>query len=231
MRLLTLLGLGLVALALLALACTTGGGREVTITAEANACSPASVDVKAGEKITFVVVNHAGGDRELEGIEGTKLEEILVPDGRTRRVNFTAPKESGVQKLKCYIPNGPSTIVDLRIKGGEEAAAADTSVNVALREWAVTPSVTEVSAGRIRFVVKNEGGGVHELAVVKPQASGEPQELPGAEVEDVKPGMTSEFVFDLKPGRYQLACLVAKGEFGSDRDHYAAGMHAEFVVR
>lgn len=222
---------GAAALTAFVLACTTGGGREITITARADACTPETIQLRAGEKVTFVMVNRAGGDRELEGIEGTKLEEVLVPDGRTRRVNYTAPKEDGVQKLKCYIPNGPSTIIELHVQGGEQAAAADTTVEVELAEWTVKPSLAEVPAGRIRFVVRNKGGTVHELAVVEPRPGGEPEEVPGAEVEEVMPGASAEFTFDLKPGHYQLACLVAAGEFGSDRDHYAAGMHAEFTVR
>ena len=214
-----------------AAACTTGGGREVTITAAPTGCTPASVQVKAGEKVTFVMVNRAGGDRELEGIEGTKLEEVLVPDGRTRKINFTAPKEAIAQKLACYIPGGPRTIIDVQVVGGEVAAAVDATVEVELSEWSVKPSSAEVKAGRIRFVARNKGGAVHELAVVIPKAGGEPEEIAGAEVEEVKPGTGAEFVTDLSPGRYELACLVAKGEFGSDRDHYEAGMHTSFVVR
>ena len=106
-------------LAAIALACTTGGGREIAITAEATACTPATLEVRAGEKVTFVMLNKAGGDRELEGIEGTKLEEVLVPDGRTRKINYTAPKETGTQKLKCYIPGGPSTIIEVRVSAAQ----------------------------------------------------------------------------------------------------------------
>ena len=57
----------------------------------------------------------AKGDRELEGIEGTRLEEVLIPAGRTRKVHYTAPKSAGTQKLKCYIPGGPATIIEVRV--------------------------------------------------------------------------------------------------------------------
>ena len=219
------------ALVAFAAACASGGGREIEVVATDTGCTPSGVEVAAGERVTFVVVNRARGDRELEGIEGTKLEEVLVPAGRTRKVNFTAPKEAIAQKLACYIPSGPRTVIDVQVVGGEVAAAVNATVEVELNEWSVKPSTAEVKAGRIRFVARNKGGAVHELAVVIPKAGGEPEAVPGAEVEEVKPGTTAEFVTDLKPGRYELACLVAKGEFSSDRDHYEAGMHTEFVVR
>lgn len=101
--------------ALVLTACSSGGGREVEIVATDSECTPTSVTATAGEKLTFVIVNRANGDRELEGIEGAKLEEVLVPKGRTRKVNYTAPAAGTVQKLKCYIPGGPSTIIELRV--------------------------------------------------------------------------------------------------------------------
>jgi hypothetical protein len=108
-RTLLLLGIG----ALLLTACSSGGGREIEVVATDQGCSPASLSAHTGEKLTFVVKNEAKGDRELEGIEGTKLEEVLVPSGRTRKVNYTAPDKASSQKLKCYIPGAPSTIIDL----------------------------------------------------------------------------------------------------------------------
>lgn len=95
-------------------ACSTGGGREVLITATDTGCSPTTIAAKPGEKLTFVVKNEARGDREIEGIEGTRLEEVIIPAGRTRNVNYTMPKEGGPQRVKCYIPGGPSTIIELQ---------------------------------------------------------------------------------------------------------------------
>src|SRR5713226_2570664 len=95
--------------ALLLAACSTSGGREVTITASDEGCSPAVVTATPGEKLTLVVKNEAKGDREIEGIEGTRLEEVIIPTGRTRNVNYTMPRTAGVQKAKCYIPGGLST--------------------------------------------------------------------------------------------------------------------------
>ena len=227
---------------LLASACSSGGGgREVPITATDEGCAPATIEAKAGEKLTFVVRNDAKSDRELEGIEGTRLEEILVPAGRTRKVNYTVPASTGAQKLKCYVPGGPSTIIELAVEEGSakppvgaaevkaKTAPFDATVNVVLSEWVINPSVAEVKAGRIRFVARNVSSDqVHELAVLAISGDGQRREI--ADVV-VKPSATDEFVAELRPGRYELACLIAPGEAGSTEDHYQKGMYTSFTVR
>lgn len=112
----TVLGFALALAAGLLVACGGGGdGRVVQITADDSGCTPTSLQARAGEKLTFELKNNARGDRELEGIEGTRFEEILIPAGRSRKANYSVPKSAGVQKLKCYIPGGPSTIIELQI--------------------------------------------------------------------------------------------------------------------
>jgi len=215
-------------LALLAIACSSGGsGREIEIEITDTDCSPTSVQLTAGEKVTFVVDNKANGDRELEGIEGTNLEEVLIPAGRTRKVNYTAPKEEGTQKMKCYIPGGPSTIIEAKVSAS--GGKADTTVEAILKEYSVGSSVTEVNAGVIRFVGKNEGAVIHELAVLSVAGDGSKREV--ADVEDIGPGKAREFTAKLNAGRYELACLIAPGEAGSTLDHYQQGMHTEFTVK
>lgn len=101
---------------LLGVACSSDeGGREVAITQTDAACTPESVTAAAGEKLKFVVANQGTKTHELEGIEGTKFEEIEVPNGKTRTKSWTAPKRAGEFKLKCYIPGGSSTIVTVRV--------------------------------------------------------------------------------------------------------------------
>jgi len=69
-----------------------------------------------GKKVKFEVKNDGKKDQEVEGIDGTKLEELLIPSGKTRSINYTAPKEAGEQKVKCYAPGGASTIVTINVK-------------------------------------------------------------------------------------------------------------------
>src|SRR4051794_40822625 len=80
--------------------------RTVQIVQTDSDCSPASIDVKTGEKLTFEIKNNGKKDKEVEGIEGTKLEEVLVPSGRTRSIDYDAPGIEGAQKVKCYVPGG-----------------------------------------------------------------------------------------------------------------------------
>lgn len=110
-------------LALLALPATACGSddsgatrRVIAVTQTNDGCTPAAIDVAAGEKVTFEVKNDGSKDTEMEGIEGTKLEEVLVPSGRTRNIKYDVPKATGVQKVKCYQPGGNSTIIQLQVK-------------------------------------------------------------------------------------------------------------------
>jgi plastocyanin len=110
-----------ITLALVTLAAAGCGGgddpnrRTVQIVQADDACSPAAIDLQPGEKIRFEVKNESGKDQEIEGIDGTKLEELLIPSGRTRNLNYTAPSEAGTQKVKCYTPGGASMIIELNV--------------------------------------------------------------------------------------------------------------------
>lgn len=94
----------------------SGDRRVIQITQSDDSCSPASIDLALGEKVTFEVKNDGKKDQEVEGIDGTKLEELLIPSGKTRTINYTAPKSAGEQKVKCYAPGGASTILTLNVK-------------------------------------------------------------------------------------------------------------------
>jgi plastocyanin len=116
---------GLVAGSALLLACTGGGdapGRTVSVVAKDAACEPARIDVAVGERIAFEVRNEAKGDREFEGIEGTKIGEVEVPAGKTRTINYTVQQTDKPLKVKCYSAGGPSTIIEL-VPGAAPAAS------------------------------------------------------------------------------------------------------------
>lgn len=100
-------------------ACGGGGGerRVIPITQTDGSCEPGTISVKAGEKVQFAITNNSGKDKEIEGIEGTKVDEVLVPSGKTRNVNYTAPGSAGTGKIQCYLPGGDTTIIQLEITG------------------------------------------------------------------------------------------------------------------
>lgn len=105
----------MLALVTLTAACGSDGegSREVQITQADGGCTPTSVEVTTSEKITFVVKNESGEDYEIEGEGDTDLEEVIVPKGRTRTVDYTVPDEAGTYEVKCYVPGGVETFIEI----------------------------------------------------------------------------------------------------------------------
>lgn len=215
------------------------GGREVRITQADDGCTPTSVEATPGEKLNLLVKNDTGDIYEIEGIEGTKLEEVIVPEGRTRSIGYTVPDSGGISKVKCYVPGGPATIIEIRAgEGGATATpsanvpvtkdpSADVSVTVRLAEYTVEPDRPSAEAGKIQFIARNDGDEIHELYVLKVREGG--FDVVG-EIENVGPGASGAMTLELEPGDYQLACLIVPGEAESTVDHFQEGMYAEFKV-
>ena len=232
-------------------ACSSSGagGRKVEIAQKDEGCTPTSVAVTAGEKLNLLLKNESSSDAyEAEGIDGTKLEEVVVHKGKTLSVGYTVPAGAGTHKIKCYVPAGPSTIIEFVAGDASSAAApsavvtsataaspavgaaADSTVAVTLMEFSVTTDKPSVPTGNIHFIATNVSKGqVHELAVLKTKADGTFDKL--GEVEDIEPGTGKSLDLDLAPGAYTLACLIAVGESGSTVDHYQQGMHTDFTIK
>lgn len=119
--------------------------------------------------------------------------------------------------------------------GGREESFATKKVPAAtvavdLDSFTVKADRVSVPKGPTRFIARNvHASDVHELVVLRVRADGTKQNT--GEVEDLKAKTSGEIVLDLPAGRYELACLIAKGEEGSTVDHYEAGMHIPFEVR
>lgn len=225
----------------------SGERRVIEIVQADGACSPVSIDLSGGERVTFRVVNQGKKDQEIEGIDGTKLEELLVPAGKTRSIDYTAPKDESVRKLKCYTPGGPATIIELKVSGSAERGqagggpnvttgsrktnkAAKETVAVALSSFEVIPNRASAGAGPIKFLASNTSPtDVHELAVLRVKADGSYENT--GEIEGIDPGKGGEITLDLPAGKYLLACLLVPGEAGSKEDHFKMGMRHEFEVK
>ncbi|MGE5595646.1 MAG: cupredoxin domain-containing protein [Hyphomicrobiales bacterium] len=246
--------LGVVAASSLFAACggdDDGGDRRVIeITQTDDDCTPNPIALQPGEKVKFEVHNESGKDKEVEGIEGTKLEELIIPKGKTRNLNYTAPDEPGTGKIKCYVPGGSTTIIELQVGGGGAATNGEgeeeedgegvgqavtdkepqDTVNVDLVEYKVTPDKPSVAEGPTKFVAKNTSTSqVHELAVLRVKDDGDFENM--GEIEDLDPGADGEVVLDLPKGKYVLACLIVPGEEGSTVDHFKEGMRVDFEVK
>ena len=242
-RLIVSLCLAFLIAATLGCAASGAGGREVPVVQGDNGCVPAVIEATAGEKLDLRVKNETGNTYEIEGIDGTNLEEVLVPEGRSRSIGYRVPETGGVSKLKCYVPGGVSTIIEIRAGEGvisateddaaddreADASRADATVNVSLVDYAVIPDVDTIDAGTVRFAATNDSGSlVHELAVLTVNTDGSLENL--GEIEDIAPGEGGAITVDLEPGSYQLACLLIPGEAGSTRDHYQEGMWTAFTA-
>jgi uncharacterized cupredoxin-like copper-binding protein len=239
----TILGLCLTAgAALLLLGCgaSGAGGREVNITQTDDGCTPTSVEATPGEKLNLKVKNETGDIYEIEGIDGAKLEEVIVPEGRTRSIGYNVPDSGGTTKLKCYVPGGASTIIEVNagegptgdVDAGEpttesEALVADSAVVVLLDEYTVEPGRASLEAGNIEFEAVNEGKEIHELYVLKVREGG--YDVVG-EIENIAAGDSGKMTLALEAGEYQLACLIVPGEANSTVDHFKKGMHTDFEV-
>jgi uncharacterized cupredoxin-like copper-binding protein len=111
------------------------------------------------------------------------------------------------------------------------------TVTVAERELTLTPDVSTVPAGRVKFVVNNVGAIKHEVVVMKTDndlnalpidaktskvvENGQGDKDIG-EVNDVGPQSSGSNVITLTPGKYVLLCNVP--------GHYSGGMRAPFTV-
>ena len=242
------LGFATFILASLAVACGSDDGlprRVITITQTDDGCSPASIALATGEKVRFEVKNDGKKDREVEGIDGTKLEEVLVPSGRTRNLDYTAPGSAGAGKIKCYIPGGNTTIIELQVSGEAKADAggihatdnnlkttktAQDTVSVKLLSFEVSADKLSVTKGATKFIATNASKtDVHELAVLRVKSDGSYENT--GEIEDIDPGKSGEITLDLPAGKYVLACLIVPGEAASKEDHFKSGMKRDFEVK
>ncbi len=89
------------------------------------------------------------------------------------------------------------------------------------KEWAVTPSQTVVSAGKVTFNAYNRGEDEHDFVIANAAGNVE------GEV-SLRPGSSATVTAHLGLGRYVLFCSLF---FGTPESHYARGMHATLTVR
>jgi uncharacterized cupredoxin-like copper-binding protein len=84
-----------------------------------------------------------------------------------------------------------------------------------LKEWQIIPARLTVKAGKVRFVVKNEGTVDHGFEVEGPGLE--------EEIDPFPPGRTRTLELDLAPGTYEVYCQVP--------GHEELGMKGELIVK
>ena len=117
-----------------------------------------------------------------------------------------------------------------------------TDVAVSLKEWSVTPSLAQVTDGKVKFTVTNDGTIPHELVVIKSDLP--PNGLPVKdgkviedevnlldEIEAFAAKTTESMTLDLSPGKYLLICNITEQVPGQPvTSHYQNGMTTLFLV-
>jgi len=113
------------------------------------------------------------------------------------------------------------------------AVVAGGTVNATLTDMKISVDKTSISAGTVKFVVKNSGAAIHELVVIKTDVAqdkfvagdeaGKMDETGNVgETGDVVAGGSNTFSVLLPAGHYVLIC--------NEVDHYMSGMHMAFTV-
>lgn len=126
-----------------------------------------------------------------------------------------------------------AAVVGVAATGVVTAGAVTSSkvVPVKLNEYNILPAKQAAPAGKVTFVLTNNGKLTHEFVVVKTAKpagnllKGNEADETGAvgEVGELKPGQTKKLTLTLKTGHYALLCNLP--------NHYRAGQFADFYVR
>lgn len=99
---------------LLAAGCGTATGRDIHVEMTNFKLAPATLEVKAGETLQFVLDNKSDTEHEFESSAG-KFEEILVPAGKTRKVTWTAPNKAGHYEFECDMAGHDGMVMTVKV--------------------------------------------------------------------------------------------------------------------
>lgn len=101
---------------------------------------------------------------------------------------------------------------------GTSSGAAAQEVKSSLNEWSVSLNVDQVTAGKVKFIVSNQGQFGHNFVVLDPSGA-EMGETPVFKKDDG----TKELEVEFAPGTYKLVCDVP--------GHTEKGMQTSLTVK
>lgn len=115
-----------------------------------------------------------------------------------------------------------------------EADASKGQIRVDMREYAMSATSTEMTAGQVTFIARNAGSTPHELIVIRADAAADklPLDAPAQKAKedgkvggilDIGPGKSMNLRLQLPAGHYVLICNVPT--------HYQLGMRTELTIR
>ena len=140
--------------------------------------------------------------------------------------------------VTCNAPSLPGAIVNVT-----ESDMCNTMMGGGLMRASLNVDPTTAAAGKVSFLVRNDGNLVHELLVMPLPADGAGTRPTGSDGkinesaslgeasrscaagsgDGIAPGATSWVTLDLTPGRYELVC--------DQPWHYAAGMFDVLTIQ
>ena len=112
------------------------------------------------------------------------------------------------------------------------AALAGGTDKVTLNEFSVKASPKSITAGKVKFTVKNSGDDEHELVILRTSTAASKLKVSGgraktsgevAEIEDIASGKSKSKTLTLKKGHYVLLCNLP--------GHYQQGMRTDLTVK
>ncbi len=113
-----------------------------------------------------------------------------------------------------------------------ETATSAAVVSVGLEEWKLVPERTVIPAGRLTFIVRNDGSMTHELVVLRSDRRARALPVKGGRaveagrlgrISQIASGASKRLTLKLPAGRYVLLCNLL--------GHYQAGQFAGLRVR
>ena len=223
---------------------TSTGASHVSVTLKEMSVQLSTATVPAGP-VTFDITNTGAAEHEFVILK-TDIDAAALPEadeeGKATEIGHVDeidPVPSG-ESRSLSVTLGPGNYLLVCNKPGHYAAGmraaftVSAGISATVKEMSITLGQKFVAPGSVTFSVTNTGSAIHEFVILKadvadgalPPSTDEPgkAEEPGhvAEVEDIGPGQTATLTVTLDPGKYVLICNMP--------GHYAAGMHASFIV-
>ena len=184
-----------------------------------------------------------GGIRWVGGVESAipgESSETILPLTSGRYVlmcayggeNGLAHMSLGMIRSLVVTPGSPVTARSLPVSSST-ITLSDYHIGISIPLRSGTQLVRVVNAGthRHHLVIARIVGNATTEEIMKWDGKSQPAPLAdmsgGAAAMD--PGQSSVIELDLKPGRYELACVLT--DDSKSKPHYLLGMHDEIVVR
>lgn len=120
----------------------------------------------------------------------------------------------------------------LAVTASPADTASGSAVSVALVEWKLLPGQVTVRAGRVTFVVRNEGTMDHEFLVLRSDRHHHSLKVKGGqavetgrlgEIPKIPAGTSKRITLKVPPGKYIMLCNML--------GHYQAGQFASLRAR